>query len=101
MRAFRDRDYVQTIEGYFFCVVGPVHPADRVIAYLKYVPDPSGKWGRGNIRFKRALRNYTMLDLLETLRFLEHQPEYIYDSPVLSISTVSYTHLTLPTKRIV
>jgi len=77
---------VQTIEGYFFCVVGPVHPADRVIAYLKYVPDPSGKWGRGNIRFKRALRNYTMLDLLETLRFLEHQPEYIYDSPVLSIS---------------
>jgi len=85
LRGFRDRDYVQTKEGYFFCVVGPIHPEDRVIAYLKYIPDPSGKWGRGKNRFKRALRYYTMPDLLETLNFLENHPEYLYDSSVLGL----------------
>jgi predicted nucleotidyltransferase len=84
LRGFRDRDYLKTRKGYF-CVVGSVHPADRVFAYLKYVPDSSGKWGRGKARFRRILRNYTMLDLLETFRFLEHYPEYLYDSTVLGI----------------
>lgn len=85
MRSFRDRDYIQTKEGYFFCVVGPTHPEDRVIAYLKYVPDPSGKWGGTETRFRRVLGHYTTLDLLETLKFLEKHPEYLYDSPVLGI----------------
>jgi len=85
LRGFRDRDYIQTRERYFFCVVGPVHPEDRAIAYLKYVPDPSGKWVKGETRFKRALRYYTMLDLLGTLEFLEHRPEYLYDSSVMGI----------------
>lgn len=85
LRGYRDRDYVQTWEGFFFCVVGSIHPEDRVIAYLKYVPDPSGKWGRGNKRFKRALRYYTMLDLLGTFEFLEKHPEYLYASPVMGI----------------
>jgi len=85
LRGFRDRDYVQTKEGYFFCIVGPIHPEDRIIAYLKYVPDPLGKWGKAETRFRRALGRYTMLDLLETLKFLERHPEYLYDSSVLSI----------------
>lgn len=84
LRGFRDRDFLQTEEG-FFCVVGSVHPRDRAISYLKYVPDPSGKWGRGKDRFKRVLPHYTILDLLETLKFLERYPEYLYDSAVLGI----------------
>ncbi|OYT44048.1 hypothetical protein B6U84_04865 [Candidatus Bathyarchaeota archaeon ex4484_40] len=79
MRGFRDRDYLRTEEGYFFCVLGPVHPEDRVIAYLKYVPDPSGKWGRGSNRFRRALPHYTVDGLLETFRFLESRPEYLFE----------------------
>lgn len=85
MRGFRDRDYLMTAEGYFFCVLGCVHPDDRVMAYLKYVPDPSGRWGRGKKRFRRALPYYTMRDLLETFRFLESRPEYLFDSRVLGI----------------
>ncbi|MEM3040764.1 MAG: hypothetical protein QXG97_01895, partial [Nitrososphaerota archaeon] len=84
-RGYLDRDYVQTIEEYFFCVIGSVHPQDRVIAYLKYVPDPAGKWGRKNRRFSRALRYYTAMDVQETLEFLERHPEYLYDSSVLGI----------------
>ena len=86
MRRFRDRDYLKTMEGFFFCVLGSVHPEDRAIAYLKYVPDPSGKWGRGRERLRRALPNYTMHDLLETFKFLEnHHPEYLYYSSVMGI----------------
>ncbi|MEM2110490.1 MAG: hypothetical protein QXX08_01265 [Candidatus Bathyarchaeia archaeon] len=85
MRGFRDRDYVQTKEGYFFCVIGHLHPEDCVIAYLKYVPDPSGKWSKGELRFRRTMRYYTILNLLETLKFLEHHQEYLYDSPVMGI----------------
>ncbi len=85
LRRYRDRDYVQTREGYFFCVVGSVHPEDRAIAYLKYVPDPAGKWGKMNERFKRVLRHYTTMDFLETLNFLKGHPEYLYNSSVMGI----------------
>jgi len=86
MRGFRDRDNLETIEGYFFCVINSIHPEDRVIAYLKYVPDPSGKWGRENKKLRRALPNYTMHDLMETFKFLENNhPEYLYYSFVMSI----------------
>ena len=86
MRGFRDRDYLETIEGYLFCTVGSIHPEDRVIAYLKYVPDYSGKWGRGERRLRRALPNYTMHDLLKTFQFLEnHHPEYLYYFSVMGI----------------
>lgn len=85
MRLYRDRDYLQTKEGYFFCVIDAIHPEDRVISYLKYVPDPLGIWGRDSIRFRRILPFYTIPDLLETLNFLKAHSEYIYDSKVLGI----------------
>ncbi len=85
-RGFRDRDYLETIEGYLFCVVDSVHPKDRVIAYLKYIPNSSGKWGKENKRMKRILKNYTMQNLLETFEFLEkNHPEYLYYSSVMNI----------------
>jgi len=82
---YRDKDYLQTTEDYLFCVVGPVHPSDRVIAYLKYAPDPSGRWGKAEARFTRALRDYTTPALVGTLGFLESHPDYLYQSSVLGI----------------
>src|SRR5947199_7270211 len=40
----KDRDFVETREGFFFCLVGYVHPPDRYLAYLKYTPAAAGKW---------------------------------------------------------
>jgi predicted nucleotidyltransferase len=77
-RSFRDRDYLETEEGFFFTVVGNIHPKDRVIAYLKNIPSKSGKWGSGKRRYERALKYYTMDCLTETLNFLvEHHPYYV------------------------
>lgn len=86
MRNFRDRDYIQTPEKYFFCVVGPYHPQDKVIAYLKYVPARKGRWGNANARFKRVLKAYTIPNLLETFTLLEKRhPQYIFYSPFYNI----------------
>jgi len=86
MRGFRDRDFLRTKEGFFFCVVGPHHPPNRVISYLKYAPSKLGKWGRGKWRFKRVLKDYTIPSLLETFRLLEKEfPQYLFYSPFYNV----------------
>jgi len=86
-RGFRDRDFVNTEEGFLFCVVGPYHPADRVISYLKYLPDPAGKWRKGKDRFKRVMRTYTIPSLLETFELLKNaHPQYLFFSPIYNIT---------------
>jgi len=87
MRSFRDRDFLQTREGFFFCVVGPLHPSDRVISYLKYVPAKLGLWGKGKKRFRRTMRAYNIPSLLETFNFLERKyPQYLFHSQVYNIT---------------
>jgi len=83
---FRDRDFLRTKEGFFFCVVGPYHPPNRVISYLKYVPAKLGSWGKGMWRFKRVLKDYTIPSLLETFNLLEKDyPHYLFYSPFYNI----------------
>ena len=93
MRGFRDRDFLQTIEGFFFCVVGPVHPADRVISYIKYVPSQTGVWGTREQKFSRILQNYTIPNLLQTFNYLEtNYPHYLFHSPVDNITITAVPH---------
>jgi predicted nucleotidyltransferase len=85
-RGFRDRDFLQTPEGFFFCVVGPTHPFDRVIAYVKYVPAKTGKWQDERANYERVMRDYTIPSLLETFRLLRTKyPQYVFHSDIFSI----------------
>ncbi|MCX8204436.1 MAG: hypothetical protein N3H31_02145 [Candidatus Nezhaarchaeota archaeon] len=78
MRKFRDRDYVETVEGLMFTVVSNLHLEDKVIAYLKYAPSPSGRWGREG-RYSRMMPYYDVPSLLNTLDFLERSyPHYVH-----------------------
>ncbi|HSQ53289.1 MAG TPA: hypothetical protein VLM82_02490 [Acidobacteriota bacterium] len=93
MRGFRDRDFLQTSEGFFFCVVGSVHPADRVISYIKYVPSESGIWGTKEQKFSRILQKYTIPNLLQTFNYLEtNYPHYLFHSPVDNITITAVPH---------
>jgi len=86
MRKFKDHDFLRTTEGFLFCVVGPFHPPNRVISYVKYVPAKRGKWGRGKRRFRRAMRAYTISNLLKTFNGLERRyPHYLFYSPFYNI----------------
>lgn len=90
-RGYRNRDYLKTVEGLIFTVVGDVHPFDRVLAYLKYSPDMHGFWGYGTRRYDRALKFYSTIHLKDTLAYLEEMyPEYLYYSDVnhITISAV-------------
>jgi len=97
MRSFRDRDYLITPETFIFAVIGNTHPADRTIAYLKYVPDERGKWGRDRSRYRRALHHYNVPSVMDSMRFLRtNAPQYVYESTVHGITLPA-----VPTDRIV
>jgi len=83
MRAPKDRDFLETMEGFFFCVVGYLHPPDRYTAYLKYTPARAGRWARGTSRFRRELEYYHVRNVAKTLDFLTlHHPQYVWFDPV-------------------
>jgi len=68
-------------------VIGNLHPADRVIAYLKYIPDEQGKWGLGRSRYRRALATYNVPSVMDSMGFLrEKAPQYVFESTVDGIS---------------
>jgi predicted nucleotidyltransferase len=82
----KDRDFVETREGMFFCLIGYLHPPDRYTAYLKYSPDPHGKWRRGQTAYRREMAYYHVSQVAETIRYLEaHYPQYVSDCPVRDI----------------
>ena len=86
----KDRDFVETVEGLIFCVVGYLHPPDRVTAYLKYVPDAEGKWRRGEVSYARVIPYYHVSQVENTYGFLgERHPEYLFDCPVRNITVSS------------
>jgi len=83
---FRDRDFILTPEVFFFCVVGNIHPKDRVIAYIKYIQDDTGRWGRTR-RFRRILESYTTPSVKRTLQVIEEKNhEYLFKSDILSLA---------------
>ena len=86
----KDRDFVETVEGLIFCIVGYLHPPDRYTAYLKYVPDPEGRWSREGTKFARVLPYYHVSQVEGTYGLLrEHYPRYIYKCPVMNITVSS------------
>jgi hypothetical protein len=86
----KDKDFVETLEGMLFCVVGYLHPPDRYTAYLKYVPKAGGKWSRGGTRYSRALPYYHVSQVENTYKLLmEKHPQYLHRCPVRNITVSS------------
>jgi hypothetical protein len=87
VRRPRDRDFVETSDGLFFCVVGYVHPPDRYAAYLKYVPAPTGKWARGEVSYQRQLPYYHVRHVMGTLELLQRDfPRYVWRDPTSDLT---------------
>ncbi len=49
----REGDLVETGEGLIFDVKGLVHPSDRVIAFIRYIPDEKGERRRGGVTYRK------------------------------------------------
>jgi predicted nucleotidyltransferase len=82
----KDRDFIETKEGMFFCVTGYLHPPDKYTAYLKYSPAPVGKWKSGEIYYRRELEYYHVGKVADTIAYLErNHPHYVHYCPVRGI----------------
>ena len=71
---------VETAAGLIFTVKGVVHPPDRVVAYLRYVPDPRGERVRGRERYRRV---YSVAEQQEALS--ARGLSYRTDDPALGV----------------
>jgi len=49
----RDRDIFRDRQGRLFVTLGYIQPPERILSFLKYVPDKEGKWRAGDTRYKR------------------------------------------------
>ncbi len=90
--AFLDRDFFETKDGLYFCVIGNVHPHDRVISYLKYAPSSSRIrtiWRKGNVLFNRILPFYSAIGVSLTRKAIEEDhPDYLVWDDVLGIEMI-------------
>lgn len=102
----KDRDFIETKEGMFFCVTGYLHPPDKYTAYLKYSPAPMGKWKSGETSYRRELEYYHVGKVVDTITYLERDyPQCVHYCPVRGIkfSMVPQTYVRkyyLPEQRL-
>jgi uncharacterized protein len=75
---------VETREHWVFSVKGMLHPPDRVIAYLRYLPDPAGDRRLGGLVYRRVYRFEEQVELLRS-----QHPEYLCHDPVLGLDVQS------------
>ena len=69
--------YLETVEGLFFAVKGHVHPPQRTIAYLRYLPHEAGERERAGRRYHRV---YHFPEQEEILR--QQYPHYCFYDPM-------------------
>jgi len=77
MHRAREGDFLETVENFIFDVKGIVHPPDRIIAYLRYVPDEKGGRTRLGVQYRKV---YGLKRREAFLR--KNAPIYSYFDPV-------------------
>ena len=77
--------YLETTDGLFFAVKGLVHPPDRFVACLRYVPDStSGDREKDGLRYRRL---YHFREQGQLLR--EQYPHYLAFDPTCQVTLQS------------
>lgn len=71
---------VETTDDLIFTVKGLIHPPDRLVAYLRYLPDPEGDRERENLRYRRVYHFDEQQEILET-----NYPAYLTHEPVFGV----------------
>ena len=74
---FREGEFIESLEGLIFDVKGLVHPKDRVVAFVRYIPDPQGSRMRGTVAYRKVY------EFSERYSYLQRAwPEYLVHDPV-------------------
>ena len=75
----REGDLLETFGSIIFDVKGLVHPPDRAVAFIRYVPDPNGNRERDG---KRYSKYYSLSKRYELLK--QEYPQYLVNDPVFN-----------------
>jgi len=75
----REGDLLETTDNILFDVKGLVHPPSRVVAFLRYVPDPNGDRERDGMRYKKI---YALSQRYALLK--QAFPQYLVYDPVFN-----------------
>jgi len=73
----REGDIIETADHLFFDVKGLVHPLRKIVAFIRFVPDPEGARKRERITYRKV---YPLEERYELLR--EQFPQYLVFDPV-------------------
>jgi predicted nucleotidyltransferase len=76
---FREGDLIESLGSIVFDVKGLVHPPDRVVAFIRYVPDPQGERERDGTRYSKFYSLPKRYDLLK-----HEYPQYLVNDPVFN-----------------
>ncbi len=78
MRA-RPRDFIHTTDDLFFATTTYLHPDDRIISFLRYIPDQDGDRSLNNKR-------YSKVDSNQAYEYLRNSfPEYLFDCEITNV----------------
>jgi len=75
----REGDIIETLDGNIFDVKGLVHPPKKVIAFIRYVPNPNGDRKRDEVTYRKVYSLSQRYALLE-----EAFPNYLVYDPVFN-----------------
>lgn len=85
MRA-RPRDFILTTDDLFFATTTYLHPEDRILSFLRYIPDTNGD---RSLNFSR----YSKVDSKQAYKFLEDNfPEYLFDCDITNVQMMGVPH---------
>lgn len=68
----RTRDFIYTTDDLYFASTNYIHPEDRIISFLRYVPDENGDREKNGKRYSKV----TSEEAYDYLR--KNYPEYLY-----------------------
>ena len=92
----REGNIIETANHIFFDVKGLVHPPRKIVAFIRFIPDPKGDRKRNNITYRKV---YPLQERYELLR--EQFPQYlvfdsVYDEQLCEVPIEAVKHLFKP-----
>lgn len=79
MEQVRTRDFIYTNDDLYFASTNYIHPKDRVISFLRYIPDPKGDRQKDGKRYRKV----GSAEAYEYLR--KNHPDYLYQCDVTKV----------------
>ncbi|UCC58692.1 MAG: hypothetical protein JSW14_01890 [Candidatus Bathyarchaeum sp.] len=83
----REGDLIENLDGCIFDVKGLIHPQNRIVAFIRYVPDREGKRERDGTRYRKfyALsKRYSLLN--------QNYPQYLVNDPIFNTLLCEVPH---------